>query len=90
MLKLNNCIIKREHSIKLLGVLIDENLTRKTHINNIENKISKSLGMLYKAKVMLNKICLKNTYFSFIHCHLTYANIVWASTNRPKLKLTNQ
>ena len=69
-LKLNNCVIKREHSIKFLGVLINENLTWKTHINNIENEISKSLGMLYKAKFMQNQNCLKSIFFSFIHCHL--------------------
>ena len=68
-----------------------KNLKWKTPINNIENKISKSLGMLYKAKFMLNQNCLKSIYFSFIHCHLSYANIVWASTNPRKLKkLSNQ
>ena len=34
-----NCVIKIKHSIKFLDVLIDENLTFKSHINNIENKI---------------------------------------------------
>ena len=81
-----NCVIKREHTIKCLGVLIDENLTWKTHINNNESKISKSLGMRYKAKFMLNQNCLKSIHFSFIHCHLSYENIVWASTNPRKLK----
>ena len=79
-LKLNNCVIKREHSIKFLGVLIDENISWKPHINNIENKISNSLVMLYKATFMPNQNCLKSVYFSFIHCHLSYANIVWGSS----------
>ena len=45
--------------------------------------------MLYKAKFMLNQNCLKSRYFSFNHCHLSYANIVWASTNPRKLKTLN-
>ena len=82
VLRINNCVIKRESSIKF----VDENLTWKTHINEIEKKVSKNLGMLYKAKFMLNQNCLKSVYFSFIDCHLNYANIAWASTNPNKLK----
>ena len=38
-LKINNTLIKRIDHIKFLGVLFDENLTWKNHINLIENKI---------------------------------------------------
>ena len=40
-LKVNNTLIKRVEHINFLGVLFDENLTWKNHINLIENKISK-------------------------------------------------
>ena len=53
VLKINNCVIKRENAIKSLGVIIDENLTWKTHIDEIQNKISKNLGVLYTAKFLL-------------------------------------
>ena len=36
----NNIEIERENSIKFLGVVIDENLTWKNHIEVVENKIS--------------------------------------------------
>ena len=52
--KINNTLIKRVDHIKFLGVLFDENLTWKNHINLIKNKISKSLGILHRAKVSLN------------------------------------
>ena len=39
-----NVKIKRENSLKFLGVRIDENLTLKTHVELNENKISKSVG----------------------------------------------
>ena len=39
----NNIEIKRENSIKFLGVIIDENLTWKSHIEVVENKILKIL-----------------------------------------------
>ena len=39
----NNIEIKRKNSIKFLGVIIDENLTWKSHIEVVENKILKIL-----------------------------------------------
>ena len=39
----NNIEIKRENSVKFLGVIIDENLTWKNHIEVVENKILKIL-----------------------------------------------
>ena len=90
-LKINNTIINRERAVKFLGVVIDENLPWKNHIHLIESKIAKNIGMLYKAKFILNKKCLRDLYFAFIHSYLSYANIGWASTNPNKLeKLYNK
>ena len=36
----NNIEIKRDNSVKFLGVIIDEKLTWKSHIAVVENKIS--------------------------------------------------
>ena len=83
---LNNSSIKRENAIKCLGVIIDEKLTWTNHISTIENKISKNIGILYKAKFLLSQTCLKHIYSAFIHSYLNYANIAWASTSPNKLK----
>ena len=39
----NNIETKRENSIIFLGVIIDENLTWKNHIEVVGNKISKNI-----------------------------------------------
>ena len=44
----NNIETKRENFVRFLGVIIDENLTWKNHIEVIENKISKNTGVLYR------------------------------------------
>ena len=74
--------------IKFLGVLFDENLTWKNHINLIENKISKSLGILHRAKFLLNQKSRKNVYFYLSLCisYINYGNIAWGSTCKTKLK----
>ena len=70
----NNIEVKRENSIKFRGVIIDENLTWKNHIEVVGNKISKNIGVLYRTSHLLNFKILK-IYFSFIHVYISYANI---------------
>lgn len=90
-LYINKTQINRERKMKFLGVILDETLTWKSHIDLIQSKVAKSLGILYKAKFLLNQKRLKNIYFSFIHSYLNYANIAWASIHYTKLKkLHNQ
>ena len=84
-LVVNNSCIVRERSLLFLGVVIDENVSWKEHIIIIHNKISKNIGLLYKAKQLLNQTCLKYIYFSFIHSYLSYANVAWCSTNVTKI-----
>ena len=47
----------------------------------------KFLGVLYKARYLLNSACTKRLYFSFIHSYLNYGNIAWGSTNKTKLNV---
>ena len=86
-LKIGNTVIKREENMKFLGVLLDENMTWRRHIECIESKISKNLGILYKARYLLNLTCTKQLYFSSIHSYLNYGNIAWGSTNKSKLNV---
>ena len=53
-LEINNNIIERQPHIKFLGVLLDENLSWKPHINKIQSKIAKNLGLFYKARNLIN------------------------------------
>ena len=85
-LYLNDIKIKREKFIKFLGVYIDEHINWKRHIDFIDKKVSKTLGILYRVRKLLNVDCLKLLYFSFMHSHLSYANIAWASTNQRKTR----
>ena len=82
----NNIEIKRENSIKFLGVIIDENLTLKNHIEVIENKISKNAGVLYRASHLLDFKNLLKIYFPFIHVYTSYVNIASASTFKTKIQ----
>jgi hypothetical protein len=79
--------IKNDPVTKFLGVYLDENISWNKHINYVSTKISKNIGILYKARNYLNKNCLSQLYYSFIHSYINYANTAWGSTEKSKLKL---
>ena len=62
--------IKSENSLKLLGVMIDQNLTWKTHVELVENKISKSIGISFKASRSLSSKSLHSIYFALVHPYI--------------------
>ena len=47
--------LERETVTKFLGIIIDENVTWKAHINTISTKVSKSIGILYRARLITPK-----------------------------------
>ena len=73
--------LERETVTKFLGVILDGNITWKAHINTISPKISKSIGILYRARLIIPRKKLNQLYFSFVHS-LNYANIAWVSTQK--------
>ena len=75
---MKNIKIKRGDVAEFLGLFIGENLSWKQHIHIVSSKVSKSIGILYKSKVVVNKQCLKQLYFPFIYNYVNYANIVRA------------
>ena len=84
--QINNYNIKIILSIKFLGVLFDENPSWKDHIKYIEKKISKNIGISYKARDYLSKESLLSSYYAYIHTYINYANLAWVSTIRTNLK----
>jgi len=74
-----------EKAAKFLGVLIDENLTRKPRLSHINQKVSRALFSLKQIKHFLPKQCMKTLYYSLIHSHLSYRILVWG--NAPQLAL---
>ena len=61
LLRISETIIERKSMIKFPRVILDENITWRAHINTVETKITKSIGLLYKARQCTAKKC--NSYF---------------------------
>ena len=72
--------ITESSETKFLGVFIDSNLTWKYHITYISGKIAKGIGIITKARRLLDKESLITLYYSFIYPYLCYCNHVWGNT----------
>ena len=65
---------------KFLGLLFDEELSWKYHIDEVTNKISKMSGVLAKARHYLSLKTLQTLYNTMVYPYLSYCNIIWTST----------
>ena len=84
-IQLGSDYIERVTSCKFLGVIVDENLTWKNHINLIANKLSKIIGILCKARKFLNKSALLNLYYALFYPHILYCNNIWGNASKQDL-----
>ena len=51
---------------KFLGIIIDNPLNRKHHIDSICNKVSKNIDIILTARRVFNKSTFLSLYYSFI------------------------
>ena len=59
--------------------MLDSKLSWREHITHISKKVSKSIGILHKARKIFSRKTVLQLYFSFIYPLLLYANIIWGN-----------
>ena len=69
-------------SVKYLGILIDSNLSWKSHIHELSKKIAKSISILSKIRHYLPIYTLNDyiLYYSLIYSFLIYGIEIWGHT----------
>ena len=73
---INNRHIDRITQFIFLGIILDENLSWKNHINMIYNKLSKINGVLHKLKYIFLKNIMLSIYKSLFMLHMSYGSFV--------------
>ena len=71
---------------RFLGVIVDDKMSFKLHIQNINEKVSKHAGILYRIRNNLPLFARMRYYNSFIMPYLTYNIIHWGNTNDTHLE----
>ena len=57
---INGCVIDRVEEVVFLGVILDEHISWKPHISHVARKISKSIGIIYKASFFFQNLLYVN------------------------------
>ena len=85
----NGTALKLVKSAKFLGVMLDDKLMWKEHVEKLKVKFKRSFGMLCRGKNLLNPHGLKMLYYAQFYRHLSYCIALWGSmiTSEYKRKL---
>lgn len=72
--------------VKYLGIILDEQLKWKKHLQTIQQKLSRANGMLSKIRHFVSKEAIRAIYFSLFHCHLGYGCQIWGQAQNDTFK----
>ena len=82
---IDNHELTQVNSAKYLGVIIDHKLNWIEHISYVKSKMSKGIGILYKARQFLTKKALLMLYHAYIFPYMTYCIEVWGCASQTQL-----
>ncbi len=83
---INNVEIEREYENKFLGVILDYKICWKPHIKHVREKVARSIGVMGKARHVLNEKALYILYSSLVLPYLNYCVEVWGNTYKTTLQ----
>ena len=86
-LYINNTRIEQVKEFNFLGLILDECLTWKSHIQKISSKISVVNGTLSRLKRILPTDILKIIYNALIQPHLNFGVLLWGKNVKRIRKL---
>ena len=77
--------IPKVYNTKFLGLMLDNTLSRKTHIDTILPKLSSATVALSVVKPFLSQDSQKMVYYSYFHSVMTYGLIFWGNSHHSNI-----
>ena len=78
-------ILKRVSQTKFLGVIIDNKLNWKPHIDSLNRNLKSACGRIYRIKSNIPKNLYKEIYHTLFESHLSYSISVWGGVSKSRL-----
>lgn len=86
----SDCVIlSSTNTVKYLGVMIDENMKWKSHIQLTTRRIRKTMYKFHLLRCILDQRYLRTVYFAIVQSISTYAITAWGGTYKTILKPLN-
>ena len=85
-LTINTVVLPRVAATKFLGIIIDDKLSWKPHIQSVKSKLSSVLSIMYKSSKLINTSGMYTLYCSLFHPYLSYCNEIWGNTYPSNVK----
>ena len=82
---INKVAIEEVQYVKYLDVLIDSKLTFKYHIDELNRKVSRAIGVLYKLRLFVTSKIIANVYYAIIYPFLLYEIAVLGNVGKTLL-----
>ena len=79
---LDGCKLSRVQDAKFLGIIIDENMTWKKHIENVCRVCSRNIGVLHKVKTFLPNDAMYKLYCTLLLPYFNYGLLLWGNANK--------
>ena len=80
-IKAHDTVLEQKSECKFLGIIIDDDISWKAHINHISNKTSKTIALLRYLRYTFPKHILKTLYMTLIYPYFNYCNIIWGAAD---------
>lgn len=76
---INNIALEQVKEVKLLGVILDDQLSWTHHVSNIVSKMGREVSVIKRCASFLDKHSIKQVTQALVLSHLDYCSIVWSS-----------
>lgn len=77
-LKINDIPIERVDHVKIIGLIIDEQLNFSFHIQHIKNKINPFVAKFFHIRRFISETTALKLYYAHIYSHLIFMNSIWS------------
>ena len=78
-------LIERKQEAKFLGIIVDESLNWSKHVETLQSKMSRYVGIMYKLMKFLPLRARLQIYHSFVQSHINYCSLVWGFSSKSNL-----
>ena len=89
ILKLNGKNLKRCQQYKYLGLIVDQSLSWKPHIQGLCDKLGRMSGVFAKLRHCANISTVKSVYYALVYSRLQYCNLIWGNASKEIIKPLN-